>query len=782
MYNHTFASKDEKFGHLGVHFAGFEKLLNAFDEIRNLIGNNDEDIKIPKVVVIGDQSHGKSSLMELISGIDLPRNDGICTRVPCELRLRKCTQQRPTPCIIISAQHDRLKQEVEIQRNEINTKIQEYTKQLIPTSSEDDGSVADKPITLTIYGKDLPNLTMVDLPGLIHHDSNRSKIKEIKEMVKKYIKSEQSIIVNVLNSTCDAATAESLSLSKDVDPERKRTLLVLTKIDINDQDLHKKYRVFVTKERFPPNKVFLVRSRTNKENEANVSLAEVQQNEAKYLAQRADLKEIPKSSKGSKELAKRLVQIQKKKMFDVLPSLKRDIQQKYEQLLAEKAKFVDQPLTKKDCKNALRSVLRALFKQLNILVKAKGDLDNSYEAQYICSKTLEMFSAYAAKIRMIRTPAEFMSEAFRNQIRTKSRKINGFEGFPNEVHASIAVEMLRDLVKETKKPTMCLIDDVHGYLVKVVEQEIGKLTEQYPRLQQVLNEVFGKMMKVNYQRAQDAVLDILEIEARSRPFTNDDHYMQTVMKMEEMLTKKENGDESSGAVMRDPMFVHVSGNTDFNGEYQLQANKCEGRVWYKGWKADIDDEKSGEFAESKHDAYDDEKEVVLMRADTSGRAIKFDGKQWCLVQDKQVYYVCSEFSEATSPIFCEQWEVKDGFKKTVKVQIRGSEQMYMETLLAMSNVEQLLVKQAIKIAAFWSVVTRRICDSIPMQIFYKMAEKLIAAQCEDEVFDELDEYEDDQWRELMSVDEEMQHKMVQNKIEVDNMEKANAILSQIKVL
>src|SRR5271169_5981123 len=40
----------------------------------------DEYLNLPKIAVIGNQSAGKSSLIESISGITLPRSTGTCTR------------------------------------------------------------------------------------------------------------------------------------------------------------------------------------------------------------------------------------------------------------------------------------------------------------------------------------------------------------------------------------------------------------------------------------------------------------------------------------------------------------------------------------------------------------------------------------------------------------------------------------------------------------------------------------------------------------------------------
>ena len=64
------------------------KLLDVVDEIRPLLSGV-EGIDLPAVVVVGDQSVGKSSVLESISGVTLPRGINIVTRCPLTLQLRK---------------------------------------------------------------------------------------------------------------------------------------------------------------------------------------------------------------------------------------------------------------------------------------------------------------------------------------------------------------------------------------------------------------------------------------------------------------------------------------------------------------------------------------------------------------------------------------------------------------------------------------------------------------------------------------------------------------------
>ena len=51
------------------------------------LGLDNLDLPLPKIVVVGDQSTGKSSLIEGMSEIKVPRSSGTCTRCPLEINL-----------------------------------------------------------------------------------------------------------------------------------------------------------------------------------------------------------------------------------------------------------------------------------------------------------------------------------------------------------------------------------------------------------------------------------------------------------------------------------------------------------------------------------------------------------------------------------------------------------------------------------------------------------------------------------------------------------------------
>ena len=62
-------------------------LVELNDRI-NALTKEERTINSTRIVVVGDQSHGKSSLLEALSGVDLPRGEDIKTRVPLLMQLR----------------------------------------------------------------------------------------------------------------------------------------------------------------------------------------------------------------------------------------------------------------------------------------------------------------------------------------------------------------------------------------------------------------------------------------------------------------------------------------------------------------------------------------------------------------------------------------------------------------------------------------------------------------------------------------------------------------------
>ena len=81
----------------GTKYAFSRQKLNEIVKALRDCGT-EEIIKLPKIAVIGNQSAGKSSLIEAISQIKVPRASGTCTRCPMEVILTSATQHNDWHC------------------------------------------------------------------------------------------------------------------------------------------------------------------------------------------------------------------------------------------------------------------------------------------------------------------------------------------------------------------------------------------------------------------------------------------------------------------------------------------------------------------------------------------------------------------------------------------------------------------------------------------------------------------------------------------------------------
>ncbi|KAI9208798.1 P-loop containing nucleoside triphosphate hydrolase protein [Polychytrium aggregatum] len=205
-------------------------LTKKLIEIRNLlktIDNNGSNLKLPSIVVVGSQSSGKSSVLEAIVGHEfLPKGSNMVTRRPIELTLIHTPNSKEEygefPQLGLGKVHDF----THIQRTLTDLNL------AVP----DEECVSSNPIELRIYSQNVPDLTLIDLPGYIQiHNRNQPAVlkQKIADLCESYI-SEPNIILAVCAADVDLANSEALRASRKADPNGGRTIGVITKMDLVD--------------------------------------------------------------------------------------------------------------------------------------------------------------------------------------------------------------------------------------------------------------------------------------------------------------------------------------------------------------------------------------------------------------------------------------------------------------------------------------------------------------------------------------------------------------------
>ncbi|OQV17972.1 Dynamin-1-like protein [Hypsibius exemplaris] len=208
----------------------FSEIFNKLQSVIQVVGT---DISFPQIVVVGSQSDGKSSVLEsIVKNGFLPRGTGIVTRTPIILQLKNV----PGDDRYAEVTYDLGGREGMVVRqltdfNEVAFEIQTATAKLAGTSL----NIVNKPITVVLRSSDVPDLTLVDLPGLVENpagDQPKDIKRQVGTLVREYVENKNAIILAVHQATTDLANSKSLNLAREVDPEGKRTICVVTKLDL----------------------------------------------------------------------------------------------------------------------------------------------------------------------------------------------------------------------------------------------------------------------------------------------------------------------------------------------------------------------------------------------------------------------------------------------------------------------------------------------------------------------------------------------------------------------
>ncbi|XP_019947897.1 dynamin-1-like protein isoform X3 [Paralichthys olivaceus] len=213
-------------------------VINKLQDVFNTVGA--DIIQLPQIAVVGTQSSGKSSVLESLVGRDLlPRGTGVVTRRPLILQL---VHVDPGD----ARKNDDSGRDGEEWGKFLHTKNTIYTdfdeiRQEIENETErvsgNNKGISDEPIHLKIFSPHVVNLTLVDLPGITKvpvGDQPKDIEVQIRDLILKHISNPNSIILAVTAANTDMATSEALKVAREVDPDGRRTLAVVTKLDLMD--------------------------------------------------------------------------------------------------------------------------------------------------------------------------------------------------------------------------------------------------------------------------------------------------------------------------------------------------------------------------------------------------------------------------------------------------------------------------------------------------------------------------------------------------------------------
>lgn len=378
-----------------------EDLLNIIDTLRSQ--GISRYIDLPQLIVCGDQSSGKSSVLEAVSGIRFPTKDNLCTRFATELILRRGSITSASVTIVPHS--DRSESEM--------AKLLQFQHKLVDLS-QFEGLVDEAKLVMGIEGDakafsndilrveitspNQPHLTLVDLPGLFsvgNEVQSDDDAKIVTSLVLSYMKKSRSIILAVVSAKNDFVHQKVTKHAREIDPEGHRTLGIITKPDTlhAGSDSEKSFVELVkNKDKKLKFRLGWHVLRNRDYDTRHVSAEDRDEKERAFFSQ-GIWTSLPSNHVGISSLKPRLSAVLKEQILTELPSLIEDV-----------IKGVN------DCNDILRRLGESrstLLEQKNHLLRistefsslTKSAIDGTYEAEFFGSAMEEQ--GYQKRLRAV---------------------------------------------------------------------------------------------------------------------------------------------------------------------------------------------------------------------------------------------------------------------------------------------------------------------------------------------------------------------------------------------
>ena len=498
-------------------------IINLIDQLRAV--GIEKDIQIPQIAVMGDQSSGKSSVLESVSGIPFPRGSGLVTKCATELRMKKAppgtawsanirlswSQAQPSSAGQVDSYE------------EIGARISLLTEALLLARGTHATFEAEHSIVIDLVAPNVPDLTVIDLPGIVRTQVTGQAgdvMKEVDHLLERYLKQERRIIPNpnpncnpnpnpttltptqtltltlerhlkqertiilcVIPSNVDIATVDILERAHKVDPDGVRTIGVLTKPDTIGEGNEEEVLQVVQGLRKPLKLGYLmVKNRSQKQIDDGITLMDARDQEMSFFHLHEHFSAVNPSYFGAENLMSRLTSVLVARIQEGLPSMRKEISTLKEQTVGELNEMGEAPPT--DEAAVLAMMVKLSQQVYGIMGEAvKGEYSNGIFGSSGMRLMAQIraddgpHEVFRKEVLACKPIEEWEVACLRKQIASmRGRELPGF------LNWKVFDQLLKQAVRLWKEPALKLLQSIKVIVENVCNAIIETTVPKYPSL------------------------------------------------------------------------------------------------------------------------------------------------------------------------------------------------------------------------------------------------------------------------------------------------------------
>ena len=497
--------------------------------------------------MVGSQSSGKSSVLENIVGRDfLPRGSGIVTRRPLILQLINVPSEREdkpesdevhvphTPASVAGqgewAEFHHLPGQKFRDFQQVKREIENETARIAGSNK----GINRQPINLKIYSPHVLSLTLVDLPGLTKvpiGDQPSDIEKQTRNLISEYIAKPNSIILAVSPANVDIVNSEALKLARHVDPMGRRTIGVLTKIDLMD---HGTNALDILSGRVYPLKLGFIGvvNRSQQDIQGNKSLADALKDEADFFRHNPAYRNMANRC-GTQFLAKSLNNTLMAHIRDRLPDIKARLNTLMGQTQQELASYGNMQFSGKEHRGSL--ILQLMTRFASSFISSIDGTSMEISTKELCggARIYYIFNSVFGNSLETIDPTQNLSVL---DIRTAIRNSTGPR--PSLFVPELAFDLLvKPQIKMLEVPSQRCVELVYEELIKICHTCGSTELSRFPRLQAKLIEVVSDLLRERLGPASSYVESLISIQ-RAYINTNHPNFLGAAAAMESVVQAK----------------------------------------------------------------------------------------------------------------------------------------------------------------------------------------------------------------------------------------------------